>query len=131
MDMMTKEGFYIADAEELAEMHRVDPKPRRRRRDSCSEDEALDVVPSNSIAYPVVQQRQKESLTTIKHRQLQYHDDQGLSNRVGNNLKKSEQKIDDDRLRNKDKADRATLEMCLDPRTMIIIDKWTNNKRID
>jgi RIO kinase 1 len=50
---------------------------------------------------------------------------------VGNNLKKSEQKIDDERLRNKDKADRATLEQCLDPRTLIIIEKWRNNQRIN
>jgi RIO kinase 1 len=54
-----------------------------------------------------------------------------LNNRAGNNLKKSEQKIDDSRLRTKDKADRATLESCLDPRTMLVIDKWINNKRID
>lgn len=40
-------------------------------------------------------------------------------------------KIDDDRIRNKDKADRATLEQCLDPRTLIILEKWKNNKRID
>jgi len=50
---------------------------------------------------------------------------------VNNNLNKSEKKISDDRCRNKDKADRATLEMCLDPRTMIIIEKWKNNQRID
>jgi hypothetical protein len=39
---------------------------------------------------------------------LQHHDDQGLTNKVANYLKKSEQKIDGDRLRVKDKADRAT-----------------------
>ena len=43
----------------------------------------------------------------------------GLSNTVNNSLKKSEQAIDEDRIRNKDKSDRATVENCLDPRTMI------------
>ena len=50
---------------------------------------------------------------------------------MANNLKKQEQKIDNDRLRTKDKSDRATQEQCLDPRTLIIIEKWTNNKRIE
>ena len=54
-----------------------------------------------------------------------------MSNKVANSLKKSEQKIDDERLRVKDKADRATQEQCLDPRTLIILEKWKNNKRID
>ena len=54
-----------------------------------------------------------------------------MNNRVNNAFLNSEKKRDDDRVRLKDKADRATLEMCLDPRTMIIIDKWANNKRID
>jgi RIO kinase 1 len=69
--------------------------------------------------------------SSIKQRNLQHHDDQGLSNKVANYLKKSEQKIDDERLRVKDKSDRATLEQCLDPRTLIILEKWKNNKRID
>jgi len=48
--------------------------------------------------------------SSIKQRNLQHHDDQGLSNKVANYLKKSEQKIDDERLRVKDKSDRATQE---------------------
>jgi len=43
----------------------------------------------------------------------------GLSNTVNNSLAKSENAIQDDRMRNKDKSDRATVENCLDPRTMI------------
>ena len=54
----------------------------------------------------------------------------GLSNTVNNSLKKSEQAIDEDRLRNKDKSDRATVENCLDPRTMIQIDKMVANEKI-
>ena len=34
-------------------------------------------------------------------------------------------------MRTKDKADRATLEQCLDPRTLTVLEKWKNNKRID
>lgn len=54
-----------------------------------------------------------------------------MNSRVGNHLKRSEQKIDEERIRNKDKSDRATLEMCLDPKTMEIVEKWVKNKRID
>ena len=43
----------------------------------------------------------------------------GLSNTVHNSLAKSEAAIDDERIRVKDKSDRATIENCLDPRTMI------------
>jgi len=46
-------------------------------------------------------------------------------------LKKSKQKIEDERHRVKDKSDRATQEMCLDPRPLTILEKWKNNKRID
>ena len=43
----------------------------------------------------------------------------GLTNTVGTSLQKTQSKIDEERIRNKDKADRATIENCLDPRTMI------------
>ena len=34
-------------------------------------------------------------------------------------------------MRNKDKSDRATLEQCLDPKTMLIVEKWKTNQRIN
>ena len=51
----------------------------------------------------------------------------GLNNKVSNSLKGSEDKQDQDRCRNKDKSDRATIENCLDPRTMKEIDKMLAN----
>ena len=54
----------------------------------------------------------------------------GLSGTVNNSLAKSEQHIDEDRMRNKDKSDRATVENCLDPRTMIQIEKMINNEKL-
>jgi RIO kinase 1 len=54
----------------------------------------------------------------------------GLSNTVNNSLAKSEAAIDDDRMRNKDKSDRATVENCLDPRTMIQLDKMIANEKL-
>ena len=58
------------------------------------------------------------------------HNALSLSNTVKNSLKKQEAHIDEDRLRVKDKADRATVENCLDPRTMIQIDKMINNEKL-
>jgi len=54
----------------------------------------------------------------------------GLPNAVSNSLHKSETAIDDDRIRIKDKSDRATVENCLDPRTMLQIEKMINNQKI-
>ena len=53
----------------------------------------------------------------------------GLTNTVSNSLKKTEDKIDGERIRVKDKSDRATVENCLDPRTMKEIDKMIENER--
>lgn len=54
----------------------------------------------------------------------------GLSNTVNNSLKRSEQHIDTDRLRVKDKSDRATVENCLDPRTMLEIEKMITLEKL-
>ena len=54
----------------------------------------------------------------------------GLTNTVSNSLKKTEDKIDGERIRVKDKSDRATVENCLDPRTMKEIDKMIENEKI-
>lgn len=50
----------------------------------------------------------------------------GLSNKVNNSLQKTEAHLDEERIRNKDKNDRATVENCLDPRTMNEIEKMIN-----
>jgi RIO kinase 1 len=57
--------------------------------------------------------------------------DFGLTNAVAGSLKSTETRIDNDRMRTKDKADRATVENCLDPRTMREIDKMLANKKLD
>lgn len=57
--------------------------------------------------------------------------DLGLTNAVAGSLKSSENKIELERVRNKDKADRATVENCLDPRTMKEIEKMLANKKLD
>jgi serine/threonine-protein kinase RIO1 len=57
--------------------------------------------------------------------------DLGLTNAVGNSLKSSENRIDQERIRVKDKSDRATVENCLDPRTMKEIDKMLANQKIN
>lgn len=54
----------------------------------------------------------------------------GLSGTINNSIKKTEAALDDDRMRNKDKSDRATIENCLDPRTMEQIDKMINNEKL-
>jgi len=54
----------------------------------------------------------------------------GLPNVVNNHLKKTEAALDEDRMRIKDKSDRATVENCLDPRTMHQIEKLINNEKI-
>jgi RIO kinase 1 len=55
----------------------------------------------------------------------------GLTNAVAGSLKNTENKIDNERIRVKDKADRATVENCLDPRTMKEIEKMLANQKID
>jgi len=54
----------------------------------------------------------------------------GLPNTINNSLKKSEDAIDEDRMRNKDKSDRATVENCLDPRTMQEMEKLIANEKL-
>lgn len=49
-----------------------------------------------------------------------------LSNRAANVLMQANKKIENDRLRAKDKADRATVEQVLDPRTRMILFKILN-----
>lgn len=98
---MTKDGFYIGDADELAELNKghlpLKKQKKRRRDDSCSEEEVLEGITTDSISgYLHISKTQKVMVqhtqlgSSIKHRQLQFHDNQGLNNRVGNNLKKSE-----------------------------------------
>ena len=57
-------------------------------------------------------------------------DQNGLSNTVGTSLKTTEDKLDQERFRNKDKSDRATIEQCLDSRTMDVLHKMVKNQKI-
>jgi len=50
-----------------------------------------------------------------------------LNNKVNNALKTTETKIDDERIRIKDKNDRATVDQVLDPRTLIVLHKMVKN----
>ena len=67
------------------------------------------------------------TLASGPKRDLQRNDlSMGLSNKVNNSLQKTEAHLDEERIRNKDKNDRATVENCLDPRTMNEIEKMIN-----
>lgn len=46
---------------------------------------------------------------------------------VNSSIKETEKKLDKDRIRTKDKADRATAEQVLDPRTRLMLSKMLNN----
>jgi RIO kinase 1 len=71
------------------------------------------------------------ALASGPKRDLQRNDlSMGLSNTVNNSLQKTESHLDEDRIRNKDKNDRATVENCLDPRTMNEIEKMINIEKI-
>ena len=54
----------------------------------------------------------------------------GLTNKVNNQLKVTEDKIDKNRIRKRDKADRATVDDCLDERTMIVMDKLLTTEKL-
>ena len=50
-----------------------------------------------------------------------------VGNAVTSSVRESEKKLDKDRVRHKDKADRATSEQVLDPRTRLMLDKMCSN----
>ena len=54
-----------------------------------------------------------------------------MNTKVSNALKSSQNKIDDDRIRIKDKNDRATVDQVLDPRTLIVLHKMVKNQKLD
>ena len=67
-----------------------------------------------------IYQKPSDQASSTKKAALETQDfSMGLPNTINNQIKKTEAAIDEDRLRVKDKADRATVENCLDPRTMI------------
>jgi len=53
--------------------------------------------------------------------------ERSLNTKVSNALKSSQNKIDEDRIRIKDKNDRATVDQVLDPRTLIVLHKMVKN----
>ena len=54
----------------------------------------------------------------------------GLTNRVNNQLKVTEDKLDKNRIRKRDKADKATVDDCLDDRTMTVMNKLLSNEKL-
>ena len=54
-----------------------------------------------------------------------------MTSKVSNGLKASQNRIDEDRIRVKDKNDRATVEQVLDPRTLIVLHKYVKNEKLD
>ena len=58
---------------------------------------------------------------------VDHHLVMSLNNKVNNALKTTETKIDDERIRIKDKNDRATVDQVLDPRTLIVLHKMVKN----
>ena len=77
-------------------------------------------VAPESTASGVLSNEAKVALIKSRKANLETdHNPMGLSNTVKNSLKKQIDHTDEARLRVKDKADRATVENCLDPRTMI------------
>nr|XP_022911365.1 serine/threonine-protein kinase RIO1 [Onthophagus taurus] len=57
-------------------------------------------------------------------------DSYNISNRVNNQINESQKKIDDERIRRKDKQDRATSEQVMDPRVRMILFKLLNTNLI-
>jgi len=57
--------------------------------------------------------------------------ERSLNTKVSNALKSSQNKIDDERIRIKDKNDRATVDQVLDPRTLIVLHKMVKNQKLD
>ena len=54
---------------------------------------------------------------------LVYDEEFDVSNKIKNQIKKSQKKEDKNQYRKKDKADRATIEQCLDPKTILKLEK--------
>jgi RIO kinase 1 len=54
-----------------------------------------------------------------------------LTSKVSNALKSSQNKLDEDRIRIKDKNDRATVDQVLDPRTLIVLHKMVKNQKLE
>lgn len=57
---------------------------------------------------------------------VQLEDISHMPNRIQNQIKKSNKKEDNYQIKRKDKSDRATIEMCLDPKTMYRLEKLIN-----
>ena len=70
----------------------------------------------------LIQENKKINLNYVDH-QLE----SSLTSKVSNALKSSQNKLDEERIRIKDKNDRATVDQVLDPRTLIVLHKMVKN----
>ena len=146
---MTKDGFFLKDSDDELDEGQVKKSRKERKtelwikrivktaakNDSESEtdsdsstEETLNMATANSNygKQKLKAQIKETSQTGIQIKDTKKHslvkeskEAMGLTNTVGTSLEKTQSKLDDERIRNKDKADRATIENCLDPRTMI------------
>ncbi|CDW91407.1 serine threonine-protein kinase rio1 [Stylonychia lemnae] len=74
----------------------------------------------------LIQENKKINLNYVDHKL-----EMKLNTKVNNALKTQQAKIDDDRIRVKDKNDRATVDQVLDPRTLIVLHKMVKNQKLD
>ena len=70
----------------------------------------------------IVQESKKINLNYVDHKL-----ESSINGKVSNAMKQSQAKIDEDRIRVKDKNDRATVDQVLDPRTLIVLHKMVKN----
>ena len=134
---MTNDGFYLKDADESD-----DEEEKKDEIDSYSSEYASDAEDNDqSINKRKNQGRNKqapriaaEKLNATagnKKKSLAQEGTEktmGLSNTVSTSLKQVEDKLDKNRIRKRDKADRATVDDCLNDYTMSIMDKLLNNE---
>lgn len=137
---MTKGGFYLKESDDEDEVQEVKLSKKQRKKlrrqldgysnnsDDSTEETLSNVNVRRGVGHQTTMQAshlasngpKAGSGTGTAKRSLQAdNNSMCLPNTVSNSLKKAEAHIDEERVRNKDKSDRATIENCLDPRTMI------------
>ena len=146
----TKDGFYLKESDDEEDAPRVALTRKQKKKlkhlrrghaddsDDSTEDVLEDVVSGGNVRRPgylpgtanAVGPRTGAKNETKGANLCKVDNSMGLSGTVNNALKKTEAHLDEDRLRNKDKSDRATVENCLDPRTMLQIEKMINNEKL-
>jgi len=133
---VTKDGFYLRDSDDSdAENQEYSSSDDE---DSGEERKNVKANPGNkkqgSKHAPRVSANKLNTASDSKSKSLAMEGTEqtmGLSNRVNNQLKQTEDKLDKNRMRKKDKADKATVDDCLDERTMTVMNKLLDNEKLN